>query len=180
MFETGGGRGIVVGVAQMVTACAEQNHLITYALGSCIGLSAYDPVTKLGGILHYMLPQPAEHADPQRLKPFVYATTGIPLLLRKLTEAGAQQNRLVVCAAGGAEILVGAAVMAIGKRNRTILRKILWKMGITLVAEETGGRIARTMILNLKQGDVRIRCRDGDKVLWAPGMKVTAPKAIEP
>lgn len=180
MVELGGSNGVVVGVADLAIARESQGQLITYALGSCIGLSAYDPVAKVGGLLHYMLPQPAEQSDPKTLKPYMFASTGIPLLLRKLAEAGAQQNRLIVCAAGGAEILEGAASMAIGKRNRTILRKVLWKVGIQLAAEDTGGSIARTMSVDLQKGDVRIRTRERDGLLWAPGMKVTVSRSIEP
>ena len=180
MAETGSSNGVVVGVADMAVARVSHGQLITFALGSCIGLSAYDPVAKVGGLLHYMLPQPAEQADPKALKPFMYASTGIPLLLRKLLDAGAVQARLVFCAAGGAEILEGAAQMAIGKRNRTILRKVLWKVGVSLAAEDTGGSIARTMSLDLSKGDVRVRTRENDGVLWAPGMKVVVSRSIEP
>lgn len=180
MVDLGGSNGVVVGVADMAVARESQGQLITYALGSCIGLSAYDPIARVGGLLHYMLPQPGEQADPKTLKANMYASTGIPNLLRRLLDAGAVQNRLIVCAAGGAEILEGAAGMAIGKRNRTILRKILWKLGVQLAAEDTGGSIARTMTLELGKGDVRIRTREKDGLLWAPGMKVTVPRHLEP
>ncbi|MCU0865285.1 MAG: chemotaxis protein CheD [Planctomycetes bacterium] len=180
MVELGVGNGVVVGVADLGVANEARGQLVTYALGSCIGLSAWDPVTKVGGLLHYMLPQPAEQAVPKDVKPFMYATTGIPLLLRKVVELGGQQSRLVLCAAGGAEILEGAAGMAIGKRNRTILRKVLWKMGVALAAEDTGGNIARTMHLDLARGEVRLRSRDRDGLLWAPGMKVAVKPNIEP
>ncbi len=180
MVESGSNQGVIVGVADLVIGAAAQGRLVTYALGSCIGLSAFDPVAKVGGLLHYMLPQPAEQADPKSLKPFMYASTGIPMLMRKLADAGARQDRLILCAAGGAEILEGAAGMAIGKRNRTTLRKVLWKMGISLVAEDTGGGIARTMSIDLRSGEVRIRSRDKEGPLWAPGMKVTAAKELQP
>jgi chemotaxis protein CheD len=180
MVESGTQNGVVVGVADMGIARESQGRLVTYALGSCIGLSAFDPVAKVGGLLHYMLPQPAEQTDPKTLKPFMYATTGIPMLMRKLVEAGAKQDRLIVCAAGGAEILEGAATMAIGKRNRTILRKVLWKMGITLAAEDTGGSVARTMSVDLHRGDVHVRSRDTDGLLWAHGARMVATKGNEP
>lgn len=179
MAESGSSNGVVVGVADMAVAREGQGQLITYALGSCIGLSAYDPVAKVGGLLHYMLPQPSDQADPKALKPFMYASTGIPSLLRKLLDAGAVQARLVFCAAGGAEILEGAAHMAIGKRNRTILRKVLWKLGVSLAAEDTGGSIARTMSLHLSKGEVCLRTRENDGVLWAPGMKVVVSRSLE-
>jgi chemotaxis protein CheD len=176
MSDPGTNQGLVVGVADLAIGAAAQTRLVTYALGSCIGLTAYDPVAKVGGLLHYMLPQPAEQVDPKTLKPFMYATTGIPLLVRRLVDVGARQERLLLCAAGGAEILEGAANMAIGKRNRTMLRKVLWKMNIALVAEDTGGGVARTMTLDLDKGEVHIRSRDKEGLLWAPGMKVTVFK----
>jgi chemotaxis protein CheD len=176
MLQSGVNTGHVVGVADCAIANESKGQLVTYALGSCIGLTAYDPITKVGGLLHYMLPQPAEQGDPRQLKPFMYATTGIPMLWRKLAENGASGPQIIVCAAGGSEILEGAAVLAIGKRNRTILRKVLWKMGLTLAAEDTGGSIARTMTLNLHNGEVRIRSRDGEAVLFSPGMKTPVTK----
>ncbi|MCA8966455.1 MAG: chemotaxis protein CheD [Planctomycetes bacterium] len=171
------GAGVVVGVADMAIVAGPGGQIVTYALGSCIGLSAYDPVAKVGGLLHFMLPQPSEQADPKELKPYMYATTGIPLLFRKLVEAGANKGRLIVCAAGGAEIINDAGVFAIGKRNRTILRKIFWKDGTVIAAEDSGGSAARTMTLSLANGEVKIRTRDKESVLWAPGMKA-APTAI--
>lgn len=162
----------MVGVADMAIGRESQGQLVTYALGSCIGLTAYDPVAKIGGMLHFMLPQPGDQSEPKDLKPFMYASTGIPLLFRKLTEAGARKERLLVCAAGGAEIINDAGVFAIGKRNRTILRKIFWKDGTVVVAEDTGGTQARTMLLNLVTGEVKVRSKDRECVLWAPGMKV--------
>ncbi len=174
MVDASAGQGVVVGVADMAIAREADGRIVTYALGSCIGVSAWDPVTKVGGLLHYMLPQPVELSDPKTLKPLMYCSTGIPLLLRRLASAGCQQHRLVVCAAGGAEILEGAASLAIGKRNRAMLRKVLWKLGVTLVAEDTGGGIARTMALDLGKGEVHVRSREHEGLLWAPGRAVAA------
>ena len=176
MADLGALSGLVVGVADMAIGRESQGRIVTYALGSCIGLTAFDPIAKVGGMLHYMLPQPADQADPKTLKPFMFATTGIPLMLRRLAEAGAVANRLIVCAAGGAEILESASTLAIGKRNRTMLRKVLWKVGLALAAEDTGGGIARTMTLDLNRGDVSIRSRDSEGPLWAPGMSVSVAK----
>ena len=96
-------------------------------------------------------------------------------MFRQLTERGALQNRMVLVAAGGAEILEGAANMAIGKRNRTMLRKVLWKMNLSLAAEDTGGAIARTMSLDLADGRVLVRVRGEDKVLWSATQAAGAP-----
>jgi chemotaxis protein CheD len=162
------GTGIVVGVADLGIGTAAHGQLITYALGSCIGLTAYDPVARVGGLLHFMLPQPGEGADARESRPCMYGSTGIPLLFRRLLDQGAQLPRLILCAAGGAEIIQDAGVFAIGKRNTTILRKVFWKDGTKLAAEDTGGNVARTMTLNLSTGEVRIRTRDQDRALWTP------------
>ncbi len=179
MVEPGAGSDVVVGVAAMAIGRAGQGQLITYALGSCIGLTAYDPIARVGGLLHFMLPEPAEQAEPRQHQPFVYATTGMPRLLRELHEAGAQQDRLIVCAAGGAELMAGAASMAIGARNRRMLRTILGQAGIALAAEVTGGRVARTLTLDLANGQVRVRSRDVQTLLWVPGGTALVRHTIE-
>ncbi|MFT4511809.1 MAG: chemotaxis protein CheD [Planctomycetota bacterium] len=163
---------LVVGVADMTIGSVEDGQIVTYALGSCIGLTAYDPVARVGGLLHFMLPQPSSNSEPKDLKQFMYATTGMPRMFRRLVERGAVQSRLILTATGGAEILEGAAHMAIGKRNRTMMRKVLWKMNMTLVAEDTGGSLARTMSLELETGEVRVRSHGCNQVLW---QQVTAP-----
>jgi chemotaxis protein CheD len=179
MVDPGTGSGSVVGVADLATGTVALGQLVTYALGSCIGLSAYDPVARVGGLLHYMLPQPTETGEPPLAKPYMYATTGIPLLFRRLQELGARKERLVVCAAGGAEILEGGSMFAIGRRNHTMLRKIFWKDGIALAAEDIGGNQARTMSLLLATGEVRIRTRGAERVLWRPGQAASLPVGKE-
>jgi chemotaxis protein CheD len=121
------------------------------------------------------VPQPGDGADPKDLKINMYATTGIPMMFRRLQEMGCRKDRLIICAAGGAEVINDAGVFAIGKRNRTILRKIFWKDGISIAAEDSGGNQARTMSLVLQTGEVRVKTRDGESTLWAPGM-VTKPQ----
>jgi chemotaxis protein CheD len=168
MAESGTEPTVVVGVADLAVAREAQGRLLTYALGSCVGVSAYDPLAKIGGLLHFMLPHPAPHADPAGLKPCTFASHGIPLLLRKLADAGASLQRLVVCAAGGAEMLEAGATVSIGKRNRAMLRHVLAQEGIALTAEDTGGAHARTMALDLARGEVWVRSRDDEGLLWTP------------
>lgn len=159
--------GLVVGVADMAVGGHQDGRIITYALGSCIGLSAYDPVARIGGLLHFMLPQPGQVCDDAAAKQFMYATTGIPMMFRRMTERGASQSRCVLTAAGGAEILERATKMAIGSRNRTMMRKVLWKMSLRLAAEDCGGSIARTMSIDLADGAVSVRERGTTKTLWS-------------
>lgn len=163
------GNGLVVGVADLaVGRSPERVRITTFALGSCIGLTMYDPVSKVGGMLHYMLPQPGAELAPADLNVAMYASTGVPVLVRRLTEAGWRRERAIVCVAGGAEVLNDTSVFAIGQRNRTILRKMFWKDGTPVAAEDTGGNLARTLMLDLANGLVRIKTRNGEKVLWTP------------
>ena len=127
-----------------------------------------------------MLPQPAENTDARAIRDAMYATTGIPLLFRKLREAGCVQGRLVVCAVGGAEVASESSMFAIGKRNRTIMRTIFWQDGIALAAEDTGGAMARSMALDLATGEVRVSTRDGERVLWPAGVPSSAPTTARP
>jgi chemotaxis protein CheD len=143
---------IIVGMADCRIAEGGSQVLATFALGSCIGLAIYDPQTKVGGLLHFMLPDSG--IDPTRAKanPFMFADTGIPLLVERVCGRGAMKRRLVVRAAGGARMMDDENVFEIGKRNYLALRKILWKSGILLHAEAVGGVRSRTVRLDTSTG----------------------------
>ncbi len=143
---------IIVGMADCRIAEGAGQVLATFALGSCIGLAIYDPQTKVGGLLHYMLPDST--IDPARGKtnPYMFADTGIPLLLEQVFGRGAVKRRLVVRAAGGAQMMDQQNVFEIGKRNYLALRKILWKSGILIHAEAVGGVRSRTVRLDTATG----------------------------
>jgi chemotaxis protein CheD len=158
---------VVVGVADLAVVRGGGKNITTYALGSCIGFTAYDPETRAGALLHYMLPQPGEGADAKGNEA-MYGSTGIPKVFAELERLGAKRERLVLVAAGAAEVISKGRQFAIGQRNRTILRKLLWKLGLNLAAEDTGGNEARTMSLDLSTGTVRIRGRGKETVLWQP------------
>ena len=126
--------------------------LVTFALGSCIGLAAHDPGAGVGGLLHFMLPDSA--IDPSRAgaNPYMFADTGIPLLLKRLAERGANGRRLVLHAVGGARMLDPQGVFEIGKRNYQAARRILWKAGLMLRGEAVGGAESRTLRLEIGSG----------------------------
>jgi chemotaxis protein CheD len=96
----------------------------------------------------------------------MFGDLGIPMLFQKVIEAGARRERLVVCAAGGAEVLADDGHFRIGHRNRTILRKIFWKQNLLLAADDTGGQHSRTMSLKLTDGSIQIRAQGKDSSLW--------------
>ncbi|MBU3950059.1 MAG: chemotaxis protein CheD [Proteobacteria bacterium] len=144
---------IVVGVGDMKVSNDPDAVLVTYALGSCIGIGIYDPVAKVGGVLHYMLPD--SEIDPEKAKknPFMFGNTGIPLLFKETYKFGAAKNRLKVLVLGGAQILDQNGLFNIGKRNHTVLRKMFWKNNIIVDFEEVGGTVNRTIKLEVKTGE---------------------------
>ncbi len=144
---------IVVGVGDMKVSNDPDSVLVTYALGSCIGVGIYDPVVKVGGVLHYMLPD--SDIDPVKASnnPFMFGNTGIPLLFKETYKLGASKNRLKVLVLGGSQILDQNGLFNIGKRNHTVLRKMFWKNNIIVDFEEVGGTVNRTLKLEVKTGE---------------------------
>jgi len=159
---------IVVGVADMTVSRDAGRSIVTYALGSCIGVTLYDPIAKVGGMLHFMLPEGKTSPEKAKANPAMFADTGIPLLFNNAYKLGANRAKLIVCAAGGAEILAEDGHFRIGARNRTMLRKIFWQNNVLLSADETGGTQSRTVTLSLATGTVSIRSQGKESVLWAP------------
>ncbi|HEB74149.1 MAG TPA: chemotaxis protein CheD [Candidatus Desulfofervidus auxilii] len=148
---------IVVGIADIKVSNNPEDTLITYALGSCIGVIVYDPVVKVGGLLHFMLPE--SKVNPQRAKenPYMFADTGVPLLFKTCYKYGAKKRRMIVKVAGGAEIMDEAGYFNIGKKNYAVLRKIFWRNGVLIRAEDVGGMVNRTVELDIVTGEVRLK-----------------------
>lgn len=147
---------ITVGIADMKIT-RQEGVLITYALGSCIGISFYDPMIKLGALLHIMLPEKGQANDSNVLK---FADSGIQATLRKLYAFGAVRGRLVCKIAGGAKMfeMKGAGGLGnIGVRNAQTVKKVLMAEGLRIAGEDTGANYARTMLLDVSTGQVSIR-----------------------
>lgn len=165
---TSKGVKLSVGIADMVVVKGCNQEIITHALGSCVGVTIFDPIAGVGGLLHYMLDRPRTEARASEHPVAMYATLGVPELFREAYKLGATKERMIVCAAGAAEMLGHGSALKIGKRNQVMLRKLLWKNDITLVAEDTGGSDARTMSLSMRSGAVDIHCRNSRSTLWTP------------
>ncbi len=157
-----------VGIADMVVVKSSDRQIVTHALGSCIGLTIFDPVAGVGGLLHYMLDRPRTGGLKEGQSEAMFSTTGIPALFREAYALGAKKERIIACAAGAAEMLNGAGGLKIGARNQLMLRKMFWKNGVVLAAEDTGGNDARTMRIDLGTGEVEIHSRSMRTTLWTP------------
>jgi chemotaxis protein CheD len=147
----------IVGVADMKVSNRPGETLVTYSLGSCIGVVIYDPVVKAGGILHYMLPDSSIDEQKAVAKPYMFADSGIPRLFKAAYKLGALKHRIKVYVAGGAEILDQKGFFNIGKRNYMALKKIFFKNNVMVDKQDVGGNVNRTVRLEIATGDIYIK-----------------------
>lgn len=141
-------------------------------LGSCIGVAALDPVAKVGGMLHVMLPESFEGRENE--KPGKFADTGIPAFMDQLEEAGARRTRLKIALAGGAQVFkfgeASGGRLDIGMRNAMAVTTILRKLGLKAIAQDVGGNKGRTMTLDMATGEVRLRAlKEEERTLCSLG-----------
>jgi chemotaxis protein CheD len=148
---------VVVGVGEWAVSASVTDSLVTYSLGSCIGLALYDPVARVGGLLHAQLP--LSTLDPSRAAthPGMFTDTGVTALLQGLFDAGAKRQSVIATVAGGGRNMDRSGFFRIGERNYTVLRKLLWKNEILIAAEDVGGEASRTMRLDMASGRTLIR-----------------------
>lgn len=149
----------VVGVADMKISKKLGDVIVTYSLGSCIGIAIYDPIARVGGILHYMLPQSNINNGMPQKNPLMFADTGIPILFKSAYALGAQKSNIIVKIAGGSQILDNAEFFAIGKRNYVTLKKMLWKNQVLIKSEHVGGSLSRTMYLDIETGKTWLKIK---------------------
>nr|WP_321401905.1 chemotaxis protein CheD [uncultured Desulfobacter sp.] len=144
----------IVGVADMKVSNQTGDTIVTYSLGSCIGVAIYDPQAKVGGILHYMLPNSDIDSGKAKDNPFLFADTGIPELLNQVYALGAEKSRLRVFAAGGAEIMDQEGIFNLGRQNYAALMQILNKDHIPIWKQAVGGYSNRTVKMEIASGNI--------------------------
>jgi|ERR1019366_1121852 chemotaxis protein CheD len=148
---------LVVGVADMVVSNDSSAEIVTYSLGSCLGITIYDPVKKIGGLLHLMLPDSKIDDAKAANVPLMFVDTGVPRLFHAAYNLGADRNRLVVKVAGGAQLLDQQGIFNIGIRNFDALGKLLAQNGLKAHATDVGGLSSRTVRLDLTNGSVTVK-----------------------
>lgn len=156
---------VVIGVGDMAVSNSTGVVLSTYALGSCIGVVAYDPVVKVGGILHLMLPESRISPQKAAVQPAMFADTGLPLFFQQLAGFKALASRTRLFVAGGASVLSGTDPFAIGERNTRATLKFLTRNGLTVRRAEVGGAINRTIHLEMASGSVSLKTPAGNAQL---------------
>lgn len=148
---------VIIGVGDMAVSNNPQVILSTYALGSCIGVIAYDAAAKVGGILHLMLPDSTISPDKAAKQPAMFANTGLPMLFKAMAGLKAERARVRIFVAGGAGMLSGQDPFKIGERNSAVTLDFLSKNGLPVKAQETGGSINRTVHLEINTGLVNLK-----------------------
>ncbi len=153
---------VKIGIGDM-KVLRQQGTLITYALGSCIGITLYDPVIKLGGLLHIMLPKAG---DQGAATPFKFADTGIREMIRKMAAYGGVTRRYVCKIAGGAQMFqMTGPIGNIGERNIASVRQELAAQQIRIQGEDVGKNYARTMLMDVSTGTVRVRTMGRNEII---------------
>jgi chemotaxis protein CheD len=147
----------VVGVADMAVSNDSSAEVVTYSLGSCLGITIYDAVKKIGGLLHLMLPDSKIDAAKAVSAPYMFVDTGVPRLFHAAYNLGADRSRLVVKVAGGAQLLDQQGIFNIGTRNFAALEKLLALNGWRVSATDVGGLSSRTVRLDLTTGQVTVK-----------------------
>ncbi len=158
----------VVGVGELVVSAVADDELVTYALGSCLGVAVHDGEAGVAGLLHAMLPESTINPQDARRHPARYIDTGVPALFHACYHFGARKDRMTVTVVGGAFAVAepDGDHFQIGKRNLVALRRLLWKNGVLIRAEETGGQQAsRTVFLQVATGRVRVRANGAEHPL---------------
>ena len=153
---------VVVGVGDMAISNAVQSVLSTYALGSCVGVAAYDATRKVGGILHVMLPDSRISPAKASAQPAMFADTGLRQFFRELFGFGARPASLQLFVAGGAKVNTGIDPFRIGVRNTEATLSFLGHHGFAVAASDLGGSHNRTLHLELASGLLTIKTALGE------------------
>ena len=149
-------KNLVVGVADMVASNDANAELVTYSLGSCLGVTVYDPLKKVGGLLHLMLPESRIAPEKAVTSPFMFVDTGVPQLFKTFYNLGGDRTRAVIRVTGGAQFLDDNRTFNIGERNVRAFEEIIARNGLVIQARDLGGFNSRTLRFDLATGKVTL------------------------
>jgi chemotaxis protein CheD len=148
---------IKVGMADL-NVCVSPQSITTLGLGSCVGIVLYDPITKIAGLAHIMLPDSTKIMNNENKAKF--ADTGIDVLIERMLEMGANRKAIIAKIAGGAQMFSFSNnndMMRIGERNVEATKSKLKELGIAILAEDTGANYGRTIEFYPETGELHIR-----------------------
>ena len=153
---------LVIGMGEYIVSSTPGNVLVCIGLGSCIAVCMHDRVTKIGGMVHVVLPKHDGKSGGNLAK---FANTAVPLLVGEILKNGGLKNRLTVKIAGGAQMTVAAGLrdtFKTGERNLANIKEALENENLTLAASDVGGNLGRTVRMYLDTGKVTVKTVNGD------------------
>ncbi len=156
---------IIVGISDMRIGTKPDDVLITYSLGSCIGVVLWDPTVKVGALLHYMLPDSNIDAEKAVQKPFMFADKGVPMMFKEIYKHGAKKSNMRVYVVGGSQVMDDSGMFNIGKRNQMIIRKMFLKNNVMVAKEDVGGNVNRTISLEVGTGLIKMKVSGKGEVI---------------
>lgn len=149
---------LIVGIGEFAVTDQPGGSIVTHALGSCIAVCIWDPAVRVAGLLHFLLADSKINPERARQQVGTFADTGIPALFQEAYKLGLDKKRAEVRLVGGAEIATAASPsnLQVGKRNILAARNLLWKNGVMIRAEATGGNVPRTVRISADDGRVEV------------------------
>lgn len=146
---------ITIGIGDL-KVCRAPDVLVTYALGSCVGVCLLDSTAGIGGLSHIMLPESSEINN--QTAPLRFADKALPLLVQQMVAMGANKSRLTAKIAGGATMFaIASDKFNIGERNVQAVKKFLSENRIPILAEDCGLDYGRTQLFYPATGVMEIR-----------------------
>lgn len=156
---------IVVGISDFKTARAGQGILVTHSLGSCLGVTVYDPSAKVGGLLHALLPSAVDNENRAKAKPAMFVDSGFYAMVGELERMGAQRRRMQIKLAGAGQFLDPQRHFQIGEKNYSSIKQVLRQEGLRAHGEDCNGSKPRSLYLDVATGNVWIRTRGKEYTL---------------
>lgn len=157
---------LTVGISDLNVA-KSPDVLVTYALGSCVGICLYDATVQIAGLSHIMLPNSTLMSDVTNT--YKFADTAIVELVKKMEAMGAKSIRMKAKIAGGAQMfaaITNSSIANIGQRNVTAVKETLEKLRIPIIAEDTGKNYGRTLYFTATDGLMRIKSINKGEWVW--------------
>ncbi len=148
---------VAVGMGDFAVSNVRNTVFATYSLGACVGIAIHDPVAGVGGLLHAMLPDSKVDPAKAAARPGLFIDTGLPAMLQAVCDLGAEKRRVLIHVVGGAQIMGGAGLLNIGKRNHEAVTRVFSQLGLKADEEQVGGLLNRSMTLKLKTGELKVR-----------------------
>lgn len=147
---------LVVGMGEYLVTCREDDIIRTFALASCVAVTAYSPLRKAAGMIHVVLPTPMDLRDRLE-RPSYFAETGIPLMIHAMCQKfGVQKEELYIHMYGGADSMLPQDIYNVGKKNIDAVKYTLLGMGLTISKADLRGSESRTITMDVKTGSVDV------------------------